>query len=83
MNSIQQSNRPVSGRRRERYAEEAAPSYRPILVAFAAVLIAIGVIYSPVISAVGLLLLLINIAGWVQENRDDPHPKEDPDGQDA
>lgn len=83
MNQTQPSSSHASGRTGDPYPDEAAPSYRPILVAFSITLLAIGVIFNPVVSAVGLLLLLINIAGWVQENRDAQSPQEDHDGQDA
>jgi len=46
-----------------------APSYWPILLAGGLVLIAIGVISSFAISIVGIIVLLISIAGWTMENR--------------
>jgi cytochrome c oxidase subunit 1 len=46
-----------------------APSYQPILVAVGAVLIAIGVIWTPIISVIGLLLMVLAITAWTQENR--------------
>lgn len=45
------------------------PSYNPILLAFGVVLLAAGVLLTPVISAVGLIVILVAVAGWVQENR--------------
>lgn len=74
---------PRDGRTGGAYPEEAGPSYRPILVAFAVLLLAIGMLSNVVVSALGLVLLLINIAGWVQENRDEAFEKETDRGQDA
>ena len=79
MNQTQQQD----GRSGGSYPDEASPSYRPILVAFAILLLAVGTISNLVISALGLVLLLINIAGWVQENRDEVFREEGHDGQDA
>lgn len=79
MNQTQQRE----GRTGGSFPEEARPSYRPILVAFAILLLAVGVISNLVVSALGLVLLLINIAGWVQENRDESFEKETDGGQDA
>ena len=45
------------------------PSYWPIALAFGLVLIAIGVVSSFVISIVGIVILLVAIAGWTLENR--------------
>lgn len=45
------------------------PSYWPIVLAFGLALIAIGVIFGTVISLVGVIVLLVSIAGWTQENR--------------
>lgn len=79
MNQAQQRE----GRPGGSFPEEASPSYRPILVAFAILLLAVGMLSNLVISALGLVLLLINIAGWVQENRDEAFEKETGRGQDA
>lgn len=46
-----------------------SPSFWPILLAFGLVLIAIGVIFSLVISVVGVALLLSSMVGWMLENR--------------
>ncbi len=62
--------------------EEAVPSYRPIWIAFSVLLMAVGVIFNLIISAVGVGLLFVNIAGWVQENRR-PKRKEVVDVSDA
>lgn len=48
-----------------------APSYWPIALAFSLVLISIGVVSTFVISIVGVVGLLISIAGWTLENRAD------------
>jgi len=46
-----------------------SPSYWPILLAFGMALIAIGVVSTIFVSIVGLVLLLVSIAGWALENR--------------
>jgi cytochrome c oxidase subunit 1 len=46
-----------------------APSFWPIVLAFSLALIAIGVVSSLIVSIVGLVLLLVSIAGWTMENR--------------
>jgi cytochrome c oxidase subunit 1 len=45
------------------------PSFWPIVLAFGLTLIAIGVIFGFVISLLGVIVLLVAIAGWTQENR--------------
>jgi len=45
------------------------PSYWPIALAFGLVLIAIGVVSSFIISIVGIVVMLVAIAGWTMENR--------------
>jgi cytochrome c oxidase subunit 1 len=49
-----------------------APSFWPIVLALGVALIAIGVIYTLIISAVGVLVLLAAIVGWTLENRNPP-----------
>lgn len=44
-------------------------SYWPLFVALGAVMIAIGVVWTVVISVLGLLLLFASVIGWVWENR--------------
>lgn len=44
-------------------------SYWPIVLAFGLTLIAIGIIFGLVISVLGVIVLLVAIAGWTQENR--------------
>ncbi len=46
-----------------------APSYWPIALAFGLALIAIGVVSTIYISLVGVIVLLVAIAGWTMENR--------------
>jgi cytochrome c oxidase subunit 1 len=46
-----------------------SPSYWPILLAFSLVLISIGVISSFIVSIIGVVGLLVSIAGWTLENR--------------
>jgi hypothetical protein len=45
------------------------PSVWPPVVAAGVVLMAAGVLWTPIVTAVGLATLLIAIAGWTQENR--------------
>ncbi len=57
---------------------ETPSSLWPILLAFSLLLMAVGVIYSLIITLVGLLGLLACIAGWTLENRlpveeEEPH----------
>ena len=44
-------------------------SFWPILLAFAILLTAYGIVSTLVVSVLGLLLLLTAIIGWVWENR--------------
>lgn len=46
-----------------------SPSFWPIVLAFGMALIASGVIWSIFISIVGVVVLLVSIAGWALENR--------------
>ncbi len=46
-----------------------SPSYWPIVLAFGLVLIAIGVVSSFIVSIVGIIVMLVAIAGWTLENR--------------
>jgi uncharacterized membrane protein len=41
----------------------------PILLAAGVSLLLAGVVYSPVVSIIGLVVLLASIFGWTQENR--------------
>lgn len=45
------------------------PSFWPIILAFGLLLIAAGVIFSLIISALGLVVMLAAIVGWTLENR--------------
>jgi hypothetical protein len=45
------------------------PSYWPIVMAFGFFLLAIGIIYSLLISAAGILIVLVAMIAWVIENR--------------
>ena len=45
------------------------PSFWPIVLAAGVVMMAAGVLWTPVVTALGLAILLIAIAGWTQENR--------------
>jgi len=46
-----------------------APSFWPIVLAFGMALIAIGVVSTVIVSIVGVVVLLVAIAGWTLENR--------------
>ena len=46
-----------------------APSYWPIALAFSMVLVSIGVVSSFIVSIVGVVGILVSIAGWTLENR--------------
>jgi cytochrome c oxidase subunit 1 len=46
-----------------------SPSYWPITLAFGMMLIAVGVVSTFIISIVGIVVLLVSIAGWTMENR--------------
>ena len=46
-----------------------APSYWPIVLAFGMTLIAAGVDSTFIVSIVGIIMLLVAIAGWTLENR--------------
>ena len=46
-----------------------APSFWPIVLAFGMALIAIGVVSTIIVSIVGVVVLLVAIAGWTLENR--------------
>jgi len=46
-----------------------SPTYWPIALAFGMALIAIGVVSNFIISIVGVIVMLIAIAGWTMENR--------------
>lgn len=46
-----------------------SPSYWPIILAFGLTLISSGVIWGFFISILGVIVLLISIAGWTLENR--------------
>jgi cytochrome c oxidase subunit 1 len=46
-----------------------APSFWPITLAFGLALLAVGVVSNIIISIVGVIVLLVAIAGWTLENR--------------
>jgi len=46
-----------------------SPSYWPIVLAFGLALIAVGVVSTIIVSIVGVVVLLVAIAGWTLENR--------------
>jgi len=45
------------------------PSYWPILLAFGITLVCVGVVSTFIISIVGVIVMLVSIAGWTLENR--------------
>jgi hypothetical protein len=49
--------------------EMPAPSFWPIVLAFGLLLIAVGVLFSLIISLVGIIILLVALVGWTLENR--------------
>jgi cytochrome c oxidase subunit 1 len=46
-----------------------SPSFWPIALAFGMALIAVGVVSTIIVSIVGVVVLLVAIAGWTLENR--------------
>lgn len=46
-----------------------APSFWPIVLAFGMTLMAVGVVSTIIVSIVGVIILLVAIAGWTLENR--------------
>jgi cytochrome c oxidase subunit 1 len=46
-----------------------SPSFWPIVLAFGMALIAVGVVSTIIVSIVGVVVLLVAIAGWTLENR--------------
>jgi cytochrome c oxidase subunit 1 len=55
-----------------------SPSYWPIIVAFALPIVAVGIIYNPLISIVGAVLLVIAVFGWALEPSVAPESHYDP-----
>lgn len=53
------------------------PSFWPIVMAAGVMMIAAGVLLTPVISGLGLVVVLTCIAGWTQENRLEAPPDDD------
>lgn len=45
------------------------PSYWPIILALSVLLIAVGVVFSWILSLVGVVSLLAALVGWTLENR--------------
>jgi cytochrome c oxidase subunit 1 len=52
------------------------PSYWPIALAFSMVLISIGVVSNFIVSILGVIGLLVSIAGWTLENRAEDQEEE-------
>jgi cytochrome c oxidase subunit 1 len=59
------------------------PSYYPVMLAFGVVLLAAGVLSTPIISGVGLVIILVAVAGWTQENRLQARKEEHDHGTDS
>ncbi len=49
--------------------EMPAPSFWPLVLAFGLLLIVTGIIFSLIISAVGIVTLLVALVAWTLENR--------------
>jgi len=45
------------------------PSYWPIVLAAGMTVMAIGIIFSPIVAGVGVVILIAAIIGWTAENR--------------
>ena len=45
------------------------PSYWPITLAVGLLLIGVGIVSTVILSLIGVIILLVSIAGWVRENR--------------
>jgi len=45
------------------------PSYWPIALAFGMTLIGVGVVSNIIVSIVGVIVMVVSIAGWTMENR--------------
>jgi hypothetical protein len=45
------------------------PSYQPVVVAFGITLAVVGVVLFPILSAIGLLITVIAVIGWVRDTR--------------
>ena len=45
------------------------PSYWPIALAFGITLIGVGVVSNIIVSIVGVIVMIMCIAGWTMENR--------------
>ncbi len=56
--------------------EMPAPSFWPIVLAFGLLAIAAGIIYSLIISALGIIILLVALVGWTLENRTEAMARE-------
>jgi hypothetical protein len=52
------------------------PSYWPIVLAAGLALIAIGVVFNPIVSLVGVVVVLVATAGWAMQNREGEHGHE-------
>jgi len=56
-----------------------ARSYWPLLLAAGISMLIIGIISSLIVSAIGLILVLVSLGGWTMENREQAHPLGEPD----
>jgi hypothetical protein len=51
--------------------EMPAPSFWPIVLAFGLLLIAVGVLFTLIVSLIGVIIMLAALIGWTLENRVD------------
>jgi hypothetical protein len=47
------------------------PSYQPVLVAFGTMVAVIGVVFSWIIVAIGLLIVAISLTRWIRQTREE------------
>ena len=45
------------------------PSYQPALMAFGATLAVVGVVLSTILVAIGLVIIVVTLIGWVRDTR--------------
>ena len=55
------------------------PSIWPILVAAGITMMVVGVLSHWLVSVVGIILLIVSLGGWTQENREQAHPLTEPE----
>ena len=45
------------------------PSYWPIVLAFGMTLLGVGMVSTIIVSIVGVIVMVVSVAGWTMENR--------------